>query len=75
MTEMDEQTALIRDLELALQQANDTIIRLTEELGPWKARALRAEKTLEEGLNIQSIGRWMATKGFAVVGPDGQRVN
>jgi chromosome segregation ATPase len=75
MTEMSEQTALIADLEHALAQANGRLIQLTEELGPWKARALRAEKTLEEGLNIQSIGRWMASKGFAVIDPDGKRVN
>lgn len=75
MVEMDEKTALIADLELALAQANGRLIELTEELGPWKARALRAEKLLEDGLNIQSIGRWMAGKGFAVLDPDGKRVN
>ena len=51
MVEMDEKTALIADLELALAQANGRLIELTEELGPWKARALRAEKLIEGGLS------------------------
>jgi hypothetical protein len=75
VTEIGEKEALIADLEAALAAANGRLVQLTEELGPWKARALRAEKTLEDGLNIQSIGRWMATKGFAVIDPDGKRVN
>jgi hypothetical protein len=74
MTEMDEQTALIADLEVALRQANDTIIHLTEELGPWKARALRAERLIEDGLNMDRLAHWLASKGCTVIGPDGSKV-
>lgn len=66
MTEIGEQEALIKDLELALAQANGRLIELTEELGPWKARALRAEALVGEGLNIDKINTWLNSKGYAV---------
>jgi hypothetical protein len=67
MVEMDEKTTLIADLEHALQSANQRLITLTEELGPWKARALRAEKLIEGGLSIEAISTWLQSKGYRVV--------
>jgi hypothetical protein len=67
MTEIGEKEALIADLERALAQANGRLIQLTEELGPWKARALRAEQLVGEGLNIDRINQWLNTKGYGIV--------
>jgi hypothetical protein len=67
MVEMDEQTKYIADLEKALQSANARIINLTEEMGPWKARALRAEKLIEGGLSIEAISTWLQSKGYRAV--------
>jgi hypothetical protein len=66
MTEISEQTVLIKDLEAALQSANERLIALTEELGPWKARAMRAEKIIEEGIDLERMNAWLNTKGYAV---------
>jgi hypothetical protein len=73
MVEMDEQTALIADLEHALQSANQRLITLTEELGPWKARALRAEKMVESA-DLGMLARWLATRGYSIVDQRGQKV-
>jgi hypothetical protein len=73
MVEMDEKTALIADLEHALQSANQRLITLTEELGPWKARALRAEKMVESA-DLGMLARWLATRGYSIVDQRGQKV-
>ena len=58
----------------ALAQANGRLIELTEELGPWKARALRAEQLIEEGLSIERIVPWLASKGYRVVSLKTRRI-
>jgi hypothetical protein len=69
MVEIGEKEALIADLEHALAQANGRLIQLTEELAPWKARALRAEKLIEEGLSFEKIVPWLVSKGYRVTRP------